>query len=84
MKLVALALERGVLQKPLPAVRVRYPLAAGFAGKYHVSPLPALGHRCFDVVCLGKQGTLLSSASFHSGLNEYMIGQRSEMFTISS
>ena len=46
-------LERGALPMPLPAVRFRIPLGAGFSEKYNVSPLSILGH-CFDVVSLGK------------------------------
>ena len=50
---VAQWLERGALPMLLPAVWFRIPLGAGFAEKYHVSPLSILGHY-FDVVSLGK------------------------------
>ena len=46
-------LERGALSMSLPAARFRILFSAGFSDKYHVFPLPILGH-CFDVVSLGK------------------------------
>ena len=51
---VALCLERGALKLPLSAVRAQSPLGAGFSEKYYIPPLSTLGHRCFDVVALGK------------------------------
>ena len=37
-------LERGALPMSLPAVMFQIPFGAEFSEKYHVSPLPILGH----------------------------------------
>ena len=52
----------------LPAARVRGSLGAGFSEKYHVSfNTRTLWYQC----CVLGQDTLPSSASLHSGVNEY-------------
>ena len=67
-------LERGALPMSLPVVRFRIPLGAGFSEKYNVYRLLILGTllRC----CVPWQGTSPSNASFDSGENEYLVGQR--------
>ena len=48
-------------------------LGAGFSEKYHISPLPILGHCQW---CVLGQDTSPSNALLHSGENEYLVGQR--------
>ena len=64
-------LERGALPMSLPAVRFQIPLGAG-----EISWFSPLNLGTLLRYCVLGQDTSPSNASFDSGENEYLVGQR--------